>query len=571
MNRFAIALFIFLLTVSSLHSQGTASLVGTVTDQSGASVADAQVTVVNTATQFTRTVPTNANGEYVVSAIPTGAYVVTVAKPGFETLQRSGVQLTTASRLQVDLQLAVGSQTQTISVNATTPLLQSQSAEVSSLVDSRQMVALPLVSRDFTDLVLLTPGAHVGSASNLAEGGSPYAMRGGANYSVNGAVAAGNSYLVDGIYNRNLWLNTLIMVPVVDAIQEYRVMTSNYTAEYGESAGAVTEVATKSGTNEFHGVAWEFLRNDKLNANTFFNNRNGIARPGFRRNEFGATFGGPIVRNKTFFFGDYEGIRLTQPQTYTSTIPTLAQQQMVKTGNFSALGTTIYNPYSTVLQNGARVRVPFANNQIPANLLDPAAIRLFSLLPAPTSPRSTNNYVFNPALTQQTNQFDIRLDQNLGTSDRLFFRYSYDNSTQVAPGVIPSPTNACPYPHFSPGTATCCKPQHRSCKRCQPRHSVCQPGAPSPVRPSKPPRPATARQNWSAVIRSADPPRQRATASTNSGSMTWFAGVSGAGRATVRNCSRRTATIARKPNKARSPGALCRCRCSLAPPVFSAL
>ncbi len=454
MNRLVTAGLFCLLATSVLSAQGTATILGTVTDQSGASVSDAQVTVTNVSTQFTRTVGTNASGEYVASALPTGAYSVAVVKPGFERLERSGLELTTASRLQVDVQISLGSQTQTVSVTAATPLLQSQSAEVSSLVDSRQMVALPLVSRDFTDLVLLTPGAHVGSASNLAEGGSPYAMRGGANYSVNGALAAGNSYLVDGVYNRNLWLNTLIMVPVVDAIQEYRVMTSNFTAEYGEAAGAVTEVATKSGTNEFHGALWEFLRNDKLNANTFFNNRNGTARPGFRRNEFGATIGGPIIRNKTFFFGDYQGIRLTQPQTFTSTIPTLAQQQMVTTGNFGALGTTIYNPYATVLQGGTRVRVPFANNQIPLALLDPAAVRLFSLLPAPTSPGATNNYTANPALTQQTDQFDVRLDQNLGASDRLFFRYSYDNSNQVVPGTILSPANsAIPIgPYLATGT-----------------------------------------------------------------------------------------------------------------------
>ncbi len=125
------------------------------------------------------------------------------------------------------------------------------------------------------------------------------------------------------------------MVPVVDAIQEYRVMTSNYSAEYGESAGAVTEVETKTGTNQLHGDVWEFLRNDKLNANTFFNNLNGVSRPGFQRNEFGATIGGPIVRNRTFFFGDYQGIRLKQPQTSISTIPTLAEQHMVATGNFA--------------------------------------------------------------------------------------------------------------------------------------------------------------------------------------------------------------------------------------------
>jgi hypothetical protein len=438
MKLLATAAFFLLLVASVLQAQGTATILGTVTDSSGAVVAGAQVTVVNVATQFTRVVQTNDSGEYVASAVPTGSYSVTVQKTGFERLERSGLELTAASRLQVDLQLIVGSQTETVSVTAATPLLQSQSAEVSSLVDSRQMVALPLVSRNFTDLVLLAPGAHTGSASNLAKGGSPYAMRGGANFSVNGALAAGNSYLVDGIYNRNLWLNTLIMVPVVDAIQEYRVMTSNYTAEYGESAGAVTEVATKSGTNELHGVLWEFLRNDKLDANAFFNNRNGIARPGFRRNEFGATIGGAIIRNKTFFFGDYQGIRLTQPQTNTSTIPTLAQQQMVKTGNFSALGTAIYNPYS--LQGGRRVAFP--NNQIPVALLDPAAVRLFGLLPPPTSPGATNNYISNPSLAQQTDQFDIRLDQNLGASDRLFFRYGYDNSNQVVPGTIPSPANA---------------------------------------------------------------------------------------------------------------------------------
>lgn len=432
-----------LLMAGFAGAQDTATIVGTVSDPSGASVADAQVQLVNQATQFTRTVQTNAGGQYVASSIPTGTYVITAEKTGFQKLERSGVQLTAASTLNVDLQLVVGSQTQTLSVTATAPLLQSQSSEVSSLVDSRQMIALPLVSRDFTDLVLLTPGAHVGSASNLAEGGSPYAMRGGANYSVNGSLAAASSYLVDGLYDRNLWLNTLVMVPVVDAIQEYRVLTSNYAAEYGESAGAVTVVETKSGSNDFHGTAWEFLRNDKLNANTFFNNRSGIARPGFRRNEFGGTIGGPIVRNKTFFFGDYQGIRLTQPQTYTSTIPTLAQQQMVETGNFAALGTQIYNPYATQrLANGSVARTPFAGNQIPVTLLDPAARRLFALLPAPTSAGAASNYTYSPALTQQTDQFDVRVDQNLGASDHLFFRYSYDKSNQVVPGVIPSPANA---------------------------------------------------------------------------------------------------------------------------------
>ena len=165
-----------------LHAQDTATIVGTVTDQTGAAVAGAKVTLVNQATQATRVVESNASGQYVASSIPTGSYVISVVSSGFKQLKREGVQLTAASTLTVDLQLSLGAETQTVAVFDTAPLLQEQTAEVSGLVDSRQMVALPLVSRDFTDLVLLTPGAHIGSATNLAQGGSGYSMRGGANY-----------------------------------------------------------------------------------------------------------------------------------------------------------------------------------------------------------------------------------------------------------------------------------------------------------------------------------------------------------------------------------------------------
>ncbi len=425
-----------------LHAQETATIVGTVTDQSGAFVPGAQVTLVNQGTQFTRVVETNASGQYVASAIPTGSYLITVLKTGFERLKRTGVQLAVDSTLTVDLQLSVGAETQTVAISATAPLLQMQSAAVSGLVDSRQMVALPMVSRDFTDLVLLTPGAHVGTATNLAAGGSGYSMRGGDNYSVNGSVAAGNTYMVDGIYDRMLWLNTLVVVPIVDSVQEYRVMTSNYSAEFGEAAGALTEVETKSGSNELHGDVWEFLRNTDLNANNYFNNLGHIPRPAFHRNQFGFTLGGPIRRNKTFFFGDYEGTRASQPLTSTSTIPTLAEDQMVETGNFANFGTTIYNPYSTSTVGGTTVRNAFSGNQIPASLLDGPAGQIVKLLPAPTNSAAVNNYTYNAAETQTTNQFDVRIDQNLGNSDRLFVHYDYDKSNFVTPGVVPSTANS---------------------------------------------------------------------------------------------------------------------------------
>ncbi|MFP5208039.1 MAG: carboxypeptidase-like regulatory domain-containing protein, partial [Acidobacteriota bacterium] len=251
----------FLYSVTPVHAQVTATLAGTVTDQTGAVVPDADVSLVNEATHFTRAVKTNSSGEYVAYALPPGSYSITVSKAGFQQLERTGVQLAVATTVTVDLQLKVGEATQTVAVTGAAPLLQTQTSTVSSLVDSRQMLALPLASRDFTDLVLLTPGAHLGTAANLAAGGSGYAMRGGANYSVNGSVAAGNSYEVDGVFDRMLWLNTLVIVPVVDSIQEYRVLTSNYPAEYGNAAGTVTEVATKAGGNQFHGDLWEFVRN----------------------------------------------------------------------------------------------------------------------------------------------------------------------------------------------------------------------------------------------------------------------------------------------------------------------
>jgi hypothetical protein len=437
-----VAVLAFLFPFVSLHAQMTASIAGTVTDQSGAVVPAANVTLVDEATQFTRVVGTNADGEYIATAIPAGSYSITVSKSGFEQLHRRGVQLAVATTITADLQLKIGASTETVDVSGAAPLLQSQTSAVSGLVDSRQMLAIPLASRDFTDLVLLTPGAHAGTASNLAIGGSGYSMRGGDNYSVNGSVAAGNSYFVDGIFDRMLWLNTLVVVPVVDSIQEYRVLTSNYPAEYGDAAGAVTTVATKAGSNAFHGDAWEFVRNTDFNANNFFNNLNNIPRPAFHRNQFGFTLGGPIRTSRTFFFGDYEGTRAAQPVTTTFTIPTQAEVHAVETGDFSAFPATLYNPYSTTTVGDVTTRQAFSGNQIPAGYLDKAAGLIVPLLPQPTNASTVNNYTFNAAQTQTTNQFDVRIDQNLGPSDNLFVHCDYDKSNFVVPGAVPAPAHS---------------------------------------------------------------------------------------------------------------------------------
>ncbi len=427
------AVFLTLISAVAFGQVQSGTIVGTVTDQAGAAVAGAKVTLVNERTGFLRAVETGATGQYVATSVPTGNYKATVEMQGFQKLVRSGLQLTAADTLTVDLNLQVGSVQETIEVNATAPLLQSQTAAVSSLVSNQQMVEMPLNGRTFTALLKLSPGAYTGSSGNLAT--SQYAIRGDVNISVNGSSAQNNTYLIDGVVNRNLWLSTLIMVPTVDSIQEVRMMTSNYTAEYGAAAGAITIVQTKSGTNQLHGSLYEFLRNDKLDSNTFFNNRLGVGKPAFRRNEFGGTAGGPIRKDRTFFFTDYQGIRVRQPRTVISTIPGVAQRQWITSGDFSQLGATIHDPTTAV---GGQ-RMPFAGNRIPLTRLDPAALSVTNLLPQPTSPAATRNFVFNPVIQQRTDQFDARLDHILRQSDRVFFKYSYDDTLLLTPGNVPAP------------------------------------------------------------------------------------------------------------------------------------
>jgi len=432
----------FLLTEARLRAQAlSGSIVGTVLDEAGAAVPTAKVTLRNGATGFQRVAATNSSGQYAADNIPTGTYTINVKAPGFQTLSQSGVQLNYGQTVTVDLHLTVGAVEQTVNVHASAPLLQAQTGTVSASITNREVQQLPSNGRVFTSLLLQAPGAYVGSSSNVGSG--VYAGLGSVNYSVNGSSAQMNSYLLDGLFNRGLWLSTLVMVPVLDSIQEMNVLTSNYDAEYGSAAGAVTIVETKSGTNQFHGDAFEYLQNTNLNANNFFNNSQGLPRPALHYNQFGATFGGPIRKNKTFFFGDYQGTRRGEPETYTSTIPTIAERTMFETGNFAGLGTAIYNPFDTYTDpQGKLTRRAFSNNIIPATMLDPAAVKLISLLPTPTNSGKTNNFTFDPTSTQNINQFDLRADQNIATGDRLFVKYSFIRSLADVPGILPAPANS---------------------------------------------------------------------------------------------------------------------------------
>jgi Carboxypeptidase regulatory-like domain/TonB-dependent Receptor Plug Domain len=439
-NVIRISFAVILLVSNSFGQAQSGTVVGTVVDQIGAVVPGAKVTLVHEGTQFTRVTTTNASGQYVAYSFPTGRITITVEQAGFQKLIRSGVELTAADTLTVDMQLTVGATSETVQVTAEAQLLQSQTAAVSTLIDNQRITQTPLNGRTFTQLLQLGAGAIAGQPGLTTSGN--YGMRANTEISVNGSNPSNNSTLIDGLYNRGLWVNSLVMVPTIDSIQEVRVMTSNYSAEYGAATGAVTIVQSKSGTNQFHGSVYEFLRNDKLDANTFFNNRAGRQRQPFKRNEFGATFGGPVRRDRTFFFGDYQGIRIRQPVERVTTIPTLTQRAMVKSGDFSGLGVPIFDPFTLVPgPNNTMIRAQFPDNRIPANRLDPVAAKLMDLLPTPTSPDSTRNFVFTPTGMQRTDQFDVRVDQNVGASDRLFVKFSYDNSTELVPGTLPPAAN----------------------------------------------------------------------------------------------------------------------------------
>jgi hypothetical protein len=279
--------------------------------------------------------------------------------------------------------------------------------------------------------------------------GRAYWVRSNTFASINGSQSGNNSYLIDGMYDKALWLNNLVIVPPIDAISEERIMTSNYSAEYGQSAGGVVVVQTKSGTNEYHGEAYEYLRNDKLDANSFFNNLHGVPKTAYHRSQFGGTFGGPLVKNKTFIFGDYYGIRLSQPSTAIDTIPTPAEVNMVETGDFSGLVDSsgnqipIYDPTNVNSTTGQRAQFQCNGvlNVICPGRIDPVAKKLYSLLPS-AGIGASNNYTYTADSTQQTDQFDVRVDQNVGKADRLFVKYDYDNSTVVGPGSIPAPSNS---------------------------------------------------------------------------------------------------------------------------------
>ena len=318
----------------------TGTILGTVADTTGAVLPGVSVTVKHTETGLTRTLTTDSNGEYTAASVPTGTYTVTGEISGFKSVSLSNVQVGVDQRVRADIKLEVGAMTESVEIVAQTPLVQTSSSDLSTTVTEEQMKQLPLNGRNFVSLTRSIPGVLRGIPGSNIDGAGSLAWRASAAFSANGQRPRDNNYMLDGVDNNETWLQTVVVFPSVDALDEFKLQTSTYSAEFGRSLGGVVNIQIKSGSNAFHGSVYEFHRNDAFDANNFFNNRAGRPKPDFKQNQFGGTLGGPIYRNKTFFFGDYQGLRINAGQTFLSTVPTMK----MRNGDFSEISRVIYDP-----------------------------------------------------------------------------------------------------------------------------------------------------------------------------------------------------------------------------------
>src|SRR6266849_1400913 len=492
------SLAVLLWSAAPLRAQVDAgSILGTVTDASGGSVHGATVTLTNEGTNASLSTTTGSDGGYKFTPVRIGSYKLTATLQGFSTITQKNVIVNVGADVVVDFALKPGSVSETVEVASSVPVLETQDASVGQVIDSRSVDSLPLNGRNFTFLAQLSAGVNTPQADTRGNAAS------GA-FSANGLRPAQNNYLLDGIDNNSDTVDFLngtnfVVLPPVDAIEEFKVQTSDFSAEFGRSGAAVLNATIKSGTNNFHGTAWEFFRNDKLDAADFFENAGGIKKGELRQNQFGLSAGGPVLipkvyngKNKLFFFADYEGLRRRQGTVLNGAVPTVAERNSNYT-NFSDLITlqtgtesdvlcaslpciattphrtvpigTIFDPSTTRLVNAGQVdpvsgltafttgyvRDPFGTcpasttnftlancnlNVLPAGRLDANAVKLLNLFPLPTGAGLAQNFVNSPKLREDRNAFDARMDANFNEKNQLFFRFSLGDDPQFIPGIF---------------------------------------------------------------------------------------------------------------------------------------
>jgi hypothetical protein len=415
---------VLLLTGNAYAQFDTATVLGTIRDSSGAVVPGATVTLTNVRTGITASTTTEQEGHYLFPNVRVGTYSVRGELSGFSVAEAKDVQVTVNARLRVDLTLQVGNVGETVTVEAAATLLESESSDRGQVIGKEQIANLPLNGRAYADLALLSPGVR---RSAIAESRD-------ASFNVNGLRSAVNSFILDGVDNNsygtsNQGFSNQVVQLSPDAVEEFKVQTNNFSAEFGRTGGAVVNASMRSGTNQFRGTAWEFNRNDALNAVGFFKPTSGV-KPKLNRNQFGFVFGGPVIRNRTFFFTDYEGFRQISKAMTFATVPTMAQRQGI-------LGRPILNPLTGQV---------YADGVVPSSAITPFAKAVLAGLPEPTRPGTSNNFDSLPRREDFNDKFDIKVDHQFSTRMTSFVRFSHRRVDNFEPPPIPgdtgSPANA---------------------------------------------------------------------------------------------------------------------------------
>ncbi len=416
-----------LLLAFSLSAQiNTATIGGTVKDPSGAAIAGANVIVESTDTGIHHQVQTNSDGLFSVPQLQPGSYTVTISHDGFETVRNSGVNVVIDQVANLAISMQLGATQQRVEVTGAVPLIETSTAGLGTVIGQKETVDLPLNGRQFVQLLQLAPGTVPISVSQSA---TPTIGAGSTTPSINGGSNRSNLFYIDGIYATDPFFSTFSISPSIDALQEFKEQTHTDLAEFGQSTGGSIDVATKTGTNTFHGTAYEFLRNNDLDARNFFAPTRGL----YRQNQFGGTFGGPIIHNKLFFAGFYDGYRYSQAANNFTVVPTQAELN----GDFSALSSTIYNPYTYNSATGSIT--PFPSNKIPANLINQGVLAYVkNFVPLPNYSGSSQNNLLNTEPTSITqDQGGIRIDYAASNKDSIYGHYMQNEANNGSPSSLP--------------------------------------------------------------------------------------------------------------------------------------
>ncbi len=383
-----------------------ATLRGVVTSSSGSAISNVQVTLINEETNERRQTESGPAGEYAMSVLSPGSYRLEGELTGFRKHVRKGILMQIGQQVRSDIRMEPGQPSEEVLVTATLPLLKLDSASVGLVIENHQITGLPLDGRNFLQLSLLVPGTAPSAP------GSPGSVRGEFTVNVNGAREDANNFVLDGVYNGDPKLNTFAVNPPVDAIREFEILTSTYDASFGRSGGAQINVALKSGTNQYHGTVYEFFRNAALDARNFFSSPE-FGDPQYQRNQFGFSLGGPIRRNRTFFFADYEGRRVREGITQLGNVPT----SLERAGDFSqSISPRPIDPFT---------RQPFLNDRIQDTRIHASGRAIAGLYPLPNRAVPGQNFVSSPSLRDRDDRFDLRADHSLGYSSSLILRYSF--------------------------------------------------------------------------------------------------------------------------------------------------